>query len=191
MPVNDSAKANAQNGAIKVDVGSSSQEVVGRLSFGEQCYGGELVFVPRHQDTSALKGRPGSVPPARCLCGYLPRPGMRWGRCSHEHGLCPSEPFPRWVCLLMLLIAAVACHGCPASQVHRLFHVHVYCYRWPCMRLACALCSLRAFLMPFVQHVAGLHGQPCHATWPRGQARSHDLWVELDHLHSVRGRLTS
>ena len=51
-------------------------------------------------------------------------------------------------------------------------------------------CSLRAYLMPFVQHMAGLHGQPCHATWPRGQARLHDLWVELDHLHSVRGRLT-
>ena len=59
MPVNDSAKANAQNGAIKVGVGSSSQEVVGRLSFGYQCYGGELVFVPRHQDISALKGSPG------------------------------------------------------------------------------------------------------------------------------------
>ena len=55
MPVNDSIKANSHTAAIKVS--TSSQEVVGRLSFGEQCYGGELVFVPRHQDTSALQGR--------------------------------------------------------------------------------------------------------------------------------------
>ena len=74
MPVDDLAKANAQNGAIKVDVESSSQEVVGRLSFGDQCYGGELVFVPRHQDTSALKGSPGSLSPAGfCLWCSLPR----------------------------------------------------------------------------------------------------------------------
>ena len=58
MPVNDDAKATAQSGAIKVDVGSSTQDVVGRISFGDRCYGGELVFVPRHQDASALKGEP-------------------------------------------------------------------------------------------------------------------------------------
>lgn len=58
MAVNDDIKAMAQSGAVKVDVGSSKQEVVGRISFGDRCYGGELVFVPRRQDPSALKGRP-------------------------------------------------------------------------------------------------------------------------------------
>lgn len=56
MPTNDDSKATAQSGAIKVDVGSSKQQVVGRISFGERCFGGELVFVPRQQDISALKG---------------------------------------------------------------------------------------------------------------------------------------
>ena len=57
MPVNDDSKANAQSGAIKVDVGSSSRDVVGRLSFGDCCFGGELIFVPRQQDPTALQGR--------------------------------------------------------------------------------------------------------------------------------------
>ena len=56
MPTNDDSKATAQNGAIKVDVSSSKQQVVGRISFGDRCFGGELVFVPRHQDLSGLKG---------------------------------------------------------------------------------------------------------------------------------------
>ena len=39
-----------------MDVGDSQQSVVGRISFGDRCYGGVLVFVPRQQDASALKG---------------------------------------------------------------------------------------------------------------------------------------
>ncbi|KAK9816287.1 hypothetical protein WJX74_006374 [Apatococcus lobatus] len=56
MPTNDDSKATAQSGAIKVDVLSSKQQVVGRISFGDRCFGGELVFVPRQQDISALQG---------------------------------------------------------------------------------------------------------------------------------------
>ena len=62
MPVNDDSKANAQSGAIKVDVGSSSRDVVGRLSFGYRCFGGELIFVPRQQNPAALQGRLASRP---------------------------------------------------------------------------------------------------------------------------------
>lgn len=52
------------NGLLKMDLsvaGSSPQQsavevCVGRVDFGPGCYGGEAVFVPRHEDPAQCKG---------------------------------------------------------------------------------------------------------------------------------------
>ena len=92
--------------------------------------------------------------------------------CRHvEHELCCSEPFPRWVCLLVMLTSAAAYHGCRVQPGQASCHVCVLLS--VAMHLACmhdTPCSREACLGPLLQHAAGQHGQKGHATVLQGQA---------------------